>query len=315
MCLHTGSSRPQARAPIRLALSVALYLLTLIASGPLYAAEPLEIRLPVRESEFEDVRACQLNPDSACRSCLADHSSSASLVIYSILQEALTAGGIKAKVRAIPSPNSERSRKMVSDGLADVKSDWEFNIDPYPDLLKSAPILRKGEFEKGVYVSPDTLALRSDAPISDLHDMQAVSIRTWRLDWEALENLVPKSLASAPTTFQIYSLINAGRADFTLLEFSSEPDLTRRNEDVTLYPMPGVKVILPGSQHFMISRRLPGAQNFLKALDHGLTTLRQSGFIRQCLVNSGIINEKVADWKILNPMAAQTNGTATLPLH
>ncbi|MBC06265.1 hypothetical protein [Thalassospira sp.] len=307
----TGSPRQQARAPIRLALSFALYLLTLFANGPLHAAEPLEIRLPVRESEFDDVLACQLDPDSACRSCLADHPSSASLVIYSILQEALTTGGIKAKVKPVLSPNSERSRKMVSDGLADVKSDWEFNIDPDPDLLKSAPILRKGEFEKGVYVSQDAFILNGERRISDLHDMRAVSIRTWRLDWQALENLAPKSLTSAPTTLQIYSLINAGRADFTLLEFSSEPDLARRYEDITLYPMPGVKVILPDSQHFMVSRRLTGAQNFIKALDHGLTALRQSGFIRQCMVNSGIINEKVADWKILNPLAATAGAPKT----
>ena len=268
------------------------------------ATDTIEIRFPVRESDFETVIACQNDSTPDCRSCLADQPNTPSLVMYSILQKGLSAGGLTPHVKAVSSPNSERSRKMVSEGFADIKSDWDFNIDANPDVLKSAPILRRGEVEKGIYVHEDKLKRRKNKSISDVHDMNAVSIRTWRLDWEVLESLGPKNLTNAATTGQIHAMINADRADFTLLEFSNEPDMAREHDGIRLLPMPGVKVILPGSQHFMISRHLPNAQKIVDALNSGIETLHRTGFIRQCLTHSGVVNERVKDWNILNPHAA-----------
>jgi hypothetical protein len=293
----------------------AVCIVAILASAPLYTATALELRLPVRESEFEDVLACQNADTPHCRSCPANQPTSASLVNYSILQNALTTGGLPATVKIVSSPNSERSRKMVSDGLADVKSDWNFNIDADPQLLKSAPIVYNGEFEKGIYVSQDTLLANAKTRITDVHKLRAVTIRTWRLDWEVLETLRPASLSSAPTTEQLYRLIDAGRADFTLLEFSNAPDMARENNGIRLYPLPDVKVTLPASQHFMISRHIPNADKIVAALDKGLADLRAQGFIRQCLVNSGIINNNVTDWLVLNPQASDPDGKTVAPLH
>jgi hypothetical protein len=309
MRLRTNATSPC----ILVALAIVMSAITAFDSVPLHASETLEIRLPVRESEFDAVLDCQNNPDPDCRSCLAGAPSSASLVIYSILQKALTTGGLAAKVKIIASPNSERSRKMISDGFADVKSDWNFNIDADPEVLKSTPILRNGEFEKGIYVSQDTYLSSTETAISDVNQLRAVSIRTWRLDWEVLENLEPRSLTNAAATQQMYAMINAGRADFTLLEFTNKPRMVRENDGTRLYPMPGVKVILPGSQHFMVSRKLPDARNIIAALDKGLDTLHKDGFVRQCLVNSGIINENVTNWQVLNPLAIPADGPVKSP--
>lgn len=303
MSPRAAANRPsnRTRPGILVALILALCALDAFGSDGASATETIDIRLPVRESDYDVVQNCQNDSRPDCRMCLEGAPSNASLVIYAILQKALTAGGLQAIVKAVPSPNSERSRKMISDGIADIKSDWEFNIDMAPNVLKSAPILRNGEFQKGIYVRQDTLRARAETPISDVHQLTAVSIRTWRLDWEVLESLGPKSLISAPTTLQMSALINAGRADFTLLEFSSDPDMARKYYGVSLYPLHGVKVILPGSQHFMVSQHLPDAEKIVAALDTGLEALHRSGFIRQCLVNSGIINARVEDWRILNP--------------
>ncbi|NIY75389.1 hypothetical protein HED22_07015 [Thalassospira sp. HF15] len=294
----------------------ALFLITLALQPRQTQARSLvDIRLPVRESDFAVVQYCQRDSRPDCRLCLKGSPGNASLVNYSILQKALKTGGLQAIVKAVPSPNSERSRKMIIDGIADIKSDWGFNIDPAQNVLKSAPIMRNGEFQKGVYVSQETLHARAETPISDVHQMRAVSIRTWRLDWEVLQSLRPKSLISAPTTLQMSALINAGRADFTLLEFSSEPDMARKYFGIRLYPLHGVKVVLPGSQHFMVSRHLPDAEKIVAALDTGLKALHRSGFIHQCLVNSGIINERVKDWRILNAPDDPTAAEPEKPSH
>ncbi|WP_296990490.1 hypothetical protein [Thalassospira sp. UBA1131] len=313
MTPRTGAVSKIARTSIFVAVSLFVSALAAIGSSPANAAETIDIRFPVRESEFDTVFSCQNDSNPDCRPCLADRPDSASLVMYSILQEALNAGGLAARIQVVPSPNSERSRKMVSEGFADIKSDWDFNIDADPEVLKSLPILRRGEVEKGIYVSQDTFVLSSDTPVSDVHNMSAVSIRTWRLDWEVLESLAPASLTSAATKEQIYALINAGRADFTLLEFSSGPGMVRNLQDIRLYPMQGVKVILPASQHFMISRALPNAEKIVKALNSGIEALHANGFIHQCLVNSGIINEQVRDWRILNPTEGQVAHQKTVP--
>lgn len=283
----------------------ALFLIVPALRSPQTQATDLHtVRVPVRESDYEVVRSCQNDSRPDCRMCLEDTPSNASLVNYSILQEALSAGGLQAIVKAVPSPNSERSRKMLSDGIADIKSDWGFNFDQDPDVLKSEPFLRNGEFEKGIYVSQDAFRARAETPISDVGQLTAVSNRTWRLDWKVLESLHPKSLLNAPTTLQMSALIHAGRADFTLLEFSSKPDMVRKYHGVHLYPLDGVKVILPGSQHFMVSRHLHDAEKIVEALNTGIKTLHRNGFIRQCLTHSGILNERVKNWKILNPQAA-----------
>lgn len=307
MSPQTGANRPadRTRSGILVALIAMLCSFADFGSNSANATETIDIRFPVRESEFDRVFSCQNDSNPDCRSCLTNRPDSASLVMYSILQEALNAGGLAARVQVVPSPNSERSRKMVSEGFADIKSDWDFNIDADPKVLKSSPILRRGEFEKGIYVRQDKLTLARNTPISNVHHLSAVSIRTWRLDWEVLEKLGPASLSSAATKQQMYALIDAGRADFTLLEFSSAPEMVRSSGGIRLYPMPGVKVVLPASQHFMISRALPNAEKIVKALNSGIEALHASGFIHQCLVNSGIINEQVENWQILNPLKDQ----------
>ncbi|MBP3124834.1 hypothetical protein [Thalassospira sp. ER-Se-21-Dark] len=313
MTPRTGAVSKIVRTSIFIAVSLVVSTLAAIGNSPANATETIDIRFPVRESEFDTVFSCQNDNNPDCRSCLADRPDSASLVMYSILQEALNAGGLAARVQVVPSPNSERSRMMVSEGFADIKSDWDFNIDADPKVLKSRPIVRRGEFEKGIYVRPDKLTLARNTPISNIHHLSAVSLRTWRLDWEVLERLEPASLSSAATKQQIYSLIDAGRADFTLLEFSSAPEMVRSSDGIRLYPMPGVKVVLPASQHFMISRALPNVEKIVKALNSGIDALHASGFIHQCLVNSGIINEQVRDWRILNPTEDQVAHQKTVP--
>jgi hypothetical protein len=306
-------STDKARFGIFVALSVALCALAAVTSAPANATETVDIRFPVREAEYDAVLSCQNDSNPDCRSCLAYRPSSTSLVMYSILKEALRAGGLAASVEVVPSPNSERSRMMVSEGFADIKSDWDFNIDADPDVLKSAPILRRGAVEKGIYVREDSLTPSDNTPISNVHNMSAVSIRTWRLDWDVLESLAPASLTSAATKQQMYAMINANRADFTLLEFSSTPGMVQNLEGIRLYPMQGVKVVLPASQHFMISRHLPNADKIVAALNSGISALHANGFIHQCLANSGIINEQVKDWRILNPLEGQTVPEITTP--
>tara|TARA_E500000318_G_scaffold109466_2_gene122479 strand:- start:479 stop:1396 length:918 start_codon:yes stop_codon:yes gene_type:complete len=272
------------------------------AAGPrsVLASENQVITLPVRDADFAAVQSCALDENPACRQCANHGSSNISLMNYSILHHALQKGGVTMPLRPVPSPNSERSRVMVADGSADIKSDWAFNIENNDAVLKTAPIILAGELEKGLYGHRGINDVRAGIAIEDAKDLRGVSIRNWRLDWQVMEDLTPKSLISAPTVKQMFALIDLRRADFTLLEFSSEPDMGREIDGIRLVPFAGVKVSLPESQHFMVSRKLPHADEIVDAVNRGIKILREEGFIRRCLVNSGMINQRVEGWRTLN---------------
>ncbi|AJD53432.1 hypothetical protein SAMN02744133_10552 [Thalassospira xiamenensis M-5 = DSM 17429] len=261
------------------------------------------IRLPVRQADIEGVEACIRSPSDDCRKCRESNQSNLSLMNYTLLHEALHAGGIKAEVEPVISPNSERSRKMIASGMADIKTDWAFNISGNDDFLKTDPLLRAGEIEKGLYAPRGFMEGKADNALPDIHTLRAVGIRNWRLDWQVLESLPLASLTNAATVKQMFSIINAGRADFTLLEFSSRPDMGREVDGIWLYPIPGIKVSLPETQHFMVSRKLKDADKVIEALNRGIKTLRDNGFIRLCLMNNGVIHPEVEDWHTLNATA------------
>lgn len=294
-----------------------LFLTTLLSAAgmtPAQASEKQVITLPVREAEIAEVNSCFLDPSDSCRQCRAVNFGNVSLVNYAILLQALHEGGIDARLQPVPSPNSERSRKMVSSGSAHIKVDWSFNIDADDSVLKTAPIILNGELEKGLYGRPDATGSGAEALFDDISKLRAVSVRNWRLDWQVLEMLGPKSLNSAATMRQMFAMIELHRADFTLLEFSSAPDLAREIDGIRLIPFAGVKVSLPASQHFMVSRHLPDAEKIVAAINYGIGTLREQGFIRRCMVNSGMISEQVADWRILNQSSITTgNLVSTIP--
>lgn len=268
------------------------------------------IRIPVKQADIAGVEACINSGSEDCRKCRIPGQSNLSLMNYTLLREALTAGGITAEVVPVQSPNSERSRKMIRAGIADVKTDWVFNISPAEGALKTAPLFQSGEIEKGLYARPGFMADDLPETLEDIGTLRAVGIRTWRLDWQVLESLPVASLISAATTRQMFSLIDAGRADFTLLEFSSQEDMGREIDGIWLYPITGIKVSLPATQHFMVSDQLEDANKVVAALDRGIRVMRDNGFIHRCLVNNGVINPAVENWHNLNSPHATTKPAA-----
>jgi len=120
-----------------------------------------------------------------------------------------------------------------------------------------------------------------------------------------------RKLVKASTKSQMFTLVAHRGIDFTLVEFSDLPDLAQIHDGIRLVPAPGVKVSLPNSQHFMISKKHPQAEQILVAVNRGLTQLHKLGFIENCLAESGIVNRRVDDWTVLNlstkPLPAANN--------
>jgi hypothetical protein len=94
-------------------------------------------------------------------------------------------------------------------------------------------------------------------------------------------------------------MVAAGRADFVLAPFSSAPDLSLHAEGLTLLPLPGVKVGLSGSRHFVLAAQHPAFAAFGRRLDEGIQRLHADGRLRQAYQDSGFFSPAVRQWRRL----------------
>jgi hypothetical protein len=272
---------------------------------PAWAQRGIVISMPVRSADFAGVLDCykddgKKDAGGFCDRCRAQNLNNVSLLNYVILREALRSGGMDARIFPIESPNSERSRKMVESGMATVKSDWAFNIDGDKDVIKTSAFIRAGTFVKGVYGLAGNAKLQSVRTRDDLHDLKGVMNPNWRLDWKIMQSLGAADIFPVSTTAQVFRLIGDHRADFSLFEFSPAQDMGRSFDHIRLVPVPGIKVVLPESQHFMVSRRFPLAHEVAGAIDKGLVVIADQGLIDRCLRQSGVLNPRVKDWFPIN---------------
>jgi hypothetical protein len=116
---------------------------------------------------------------------------------------------------------------------------------------------------------------------------------------KALSAMNLKDFETAITLENVFLMIDKKRADFTLVEFSSNADLGVELGGVKLVPVPNCKVVLDDSRSWIIAKKSPNAEAILAAFRKGLVNLRDSGRIERAMVESGFLNSKVSSWKQL----------------
>ena len=275
------------------------FLLTLVASFSALAA-PLPIKSAITAIEKQKVDAF-MNGRSALEinSYNSPHLDSIAPVEHVLFRRAVLLGGLDAVFEDFVVPNSARARASVFNGtaLGAGGAQWHVYHQELKDhVLESDVVIAQGVYEKGLYVAKDRRNRFSIKSRDDLKKLSAVTDKNWDVDWATLSALNLASLYSAPTRASQFKMIEAGRADFTLQDFSSSPELAIEEHGVRLYPIPGVKISLVGTRHFFINKDLPHGRAVFDALQKGLRILKQRGEIDRALTESGIINKAVADW-------------------
>ncbi|WP_031481890.1 type 2 periplasmic-binding domain-containing protein [Maridesulfovibrio frigidus] len=218
-----------------------------------------------------------------------------------ILRQALSLGGMNSDFFFITCPNPGRSINEVKNGRAVLYSSdiWEQEFDD--SVYKTAPLLQRGEFQKGIYVNKKSLLLKNNPTVLSLKKKTPLVEHTWTTDIETLKQIGFKNIQTAPQYDLLFKMINRDRADFTLLDFPLNKNLIVQSTDGDLYPLPNVKVVFPHSRHFMVSKKHPQGKIVFEALEKGLKIMRENGTIKRALRQSYIINEKVKDWDIIYP--------------
>lgn len=215
---------------------------------------------------------------------------------------ALETQGINLKVNFIVIPNDQRGIKMLQQGELDTlaASVWHDKTDKVHTNY-SVPVIRRGEFEKGIYVleSNELLLSLSNERI-DLTKLRGVGISRWLYDWRILKKLT-SNVIKTDYIPAIFSLLATQRADFTLMEFPAKNSLKVCSfNNHCLLPIQGIKVVVDNSRHFIVSKRSTNAKKYYQHLNNGLKHLRAKGKIQTFYEDIGLFNAHVSDWEIIN---------------
>jgi hypothetical protein len=217
--------------------------------------------------------------------------------------QALKAGGLDFDYEIITAPNNARARLEVVQANVDITAEttWDYLIDPEEkNLLRTTPIILDGEFEKGIYVMPTNEKILKVKSLEELQQFTGITVNSWDIDVRTLRAMQLKGLELPSKSENAYAMLAKERADFTLLELSSQPDLSNENNGVRLIPVPGVKIALKGgSRSWIVAKNSPNAEAIHAALVKGVKILRDEGRINRAFKECGFFNPRAADWKRL----------------
>ncbi len=221
-----------------------------------------------------------------------------------LLQQALALGGLETKVTLRPENSYLRVLKLVADGQVALSGAqmWSEDIQPYTsDLFKTKAVVKEGEFIAGLYTRADNQRALQATSVEKIRYLSAASNRHWNADVKTLTDLGIKKLHFATYWVQIVRMVVAGRADITLAPFQANPNMKVMVDGLELVPIDGVKVALPGSRHWPVSKTHPLGEEIFNALTRGIEELERKNIIQRAYEECGFFHPEVKDWKLLNP--------------
>jgi hypothetical protein len=214
--------------------------------------------------------------------------------------QALAAGGLDFDYELSIHTNYGRALVEVTQGYADLTAEsiWDSEIAAEPEaLIGTTPVIRNGEFEKGIYTLPNNTRLLNARLPDQWGEFIGVTVFNWTLDVQLLENLGIKRIEKVSKIENAFPLIRDGRADFTLLEFAPTADMSIERGGISLVPVPQCKITLPGSRSWIIARQSQHAEAIHAAFERGIGVMRREGRFERAYRECGFINPKVAGWR------------------
>ncbi|CAM4370721.1 hypothetical protein [Pseudoalteromonas ostreae] len=231
------------------------------------------------------------------------HGSHLEIVEMILLQQALYLGGETRPVEF-------RAQSWISstefDALIDgsslmlARSMWHEDILNYRgSLYVSEAVIKFGQYEAGLYVAADNLHAQQ-LQASQLNKLTVVVNPRWHVDWRALVN-TPMSVISYIGPWEdMLAMVKAQVVDAMMINFSVGANLDLNYDGQLFTPINNVKVVLPDTRHFVVSKKHPQGKDVAQALSAGLKILQQRGIIAKAFKQSGFINQYVKDWQIIN---------------
>lgn len=197
-------------------------------------------------------------------------------------------------------PNNVRGHLLVEQGVADIFSDsvWKREALNLAGSI-TEPIFRNREFEKGIYVMSDSRLLNQKVNKQRVKRLKGLGLEYWINDWTEL-NKITSRVVKIERQNSLFRMLKFRRADFTLLEFSSNPSMAFCQLGTCLLPIEGLKVVFNDSRHMLISKTSKTGKVLYKVINSGIKQLRKTGEIRKRLEETRQINTAAKDWLVIN---------------
>jgi len=227
------------------------------------------------------------------------------LVSFILLQKAAYPGGFKNQIKVEGIPNSARNIFSIHSGIfiALGYNIWKEAAEKYSeDLFISSPVILTGTFEKGIYGLKSNTALFNIQSLQDLKQCCSIIENShWQVDHKTISEMNISGILITINHESMVKIVNAGRADFALLEFGGAAAvLSITKYSITLNAVPGFKVALRSSRHYAVSKKHPQRKEFFDALQKGIELLNQHNTFTSALKEIGFINSRVKDWEVIN---------------
>jgi len=280
-----------------------IFLLLLIFSGLSWAEnKPLGILLS--EYTYIDYQAFLAGRDILEVESFDGPRARREVVEMILFVKALHAGGYRTSYQPIFSEsrylrilkNLKRDKNRIA-----VNTFWLYDIKrSADDFYITDPVIPMGKYVVGLYTSVKNKKALSIRSREDLKDITVVSSKQWHVDWKAVNSMPFKAIYNAVEWFSMLRMVEANRADVMLFSFQASEDMGITRESIHIIPVPNVKVVLPGSRHWVVSKNMDNAEEIYSALQIGLAKMRKSGEVKKILNESGFIHPKVDSWELLN---------------
>ncbi len=216
-----------------------------------------------------------------------------------LLVQALQLGGVKGEIKIKSAPSfSILSKVEKGEALLGGVSIWrERTQSRAKSLWVSDPLIRQGEFHLGLFSCGRPMSI---IDLSGLQQFRLGSHANWPMVTELLQSLEVADLSLSSDWEQIAKQSCAGGSDLIAAPFTASADQPLQYLEKLLSPVPGVKLKVSGTRHFIISRLHPKGKRTYFSLQRGMRKLRVKGNIARALRQSGFLPQATANWTFLN---------------
>lgn len=253
--------------------------------------------------DAESVQSGRISRDS-CPALQSDRLEGLGLAVaeFAIVCNAVFSATLTDTIQIIHNLPHRRRLTAISTGEIDVSGSTIFpegiaNVAGESQLLLSDPLLQTGEFEKAVFTLPNRSDVLSVGTLEELRRFSAVIVKNWRVDVATLQAMGLKKVASTSKASHYEQMIQVGRADFTISEFSSHLNQSWAKNFVRV---PGIKIGLMSTRIFPVA---PGREDIVSVLNDAIRKLRAPGSnnLEALLTRAGFFSMETNHWKRLFP--------------
>lgn len=286
------------------------------------AERPADIKVGVPADVLEDYIVFLGDRDPLKITDYSGYKSRRDVVELVLFQQALALGGETARVIFVAGPTYERIVDEIRGGhlTGSGTSVWDSDLEKTKNLFFiTDPIIENGQFEAGLYTALSNAKARSADTLEKVRELTAVSNRNWTPDWLTLNAFDLKAVRHIQNWKLMVRNVATQRSDFLLAPFQQTEGMLLQVDDMTLAPIPGLKVGLIGCRHFAISKKYPNSDRIFAALQQGVRLMKKQGTFDKAYTHSGFYNLETKDWLQLNDAFscprcnAETSSSCTTP--